>query len=149
MRYKDTGEVHKDFHLATNETIEFVLSEYGMDFLAELFRRTAQRVYLDIYSSLKKGNSEPLIEHWKYYYTREEGVFSLTESEEEICFHVKECPAVRHLKEKGVHVTQDFYLQVTLMNNAWSEGTPFSIDTEILSEGEYKMTIQRSSDDTQ
>lgn len=32
MRYADKGEVHKDFHLATNATIDFVLSEYGKDF---------------------------------------------------------------------------------------------------------------------
>ncbi len=77
MRYMDKGEVHKDFHLATNETINFVLSEYGKEFLAELFRRTAQNVYRDIYSNLLKGNYQPLLEHWKYYYTREDGVFNV------------------------------------------------------------------------
>ena len=149
MRYTDSGEVHKDFHLATNETIDFVLSEYGLDFLTELFRRTAQRVYRDIYTNLKKGNPQPLIDHWSYYYTREKGVFSVSYEGEDICFHVTDCPAVRHLKEKNIRITDNFYLQISLMNSGWSEETPFEIETEIISEGEYKMTVRRISDDTQ
>ncbi len=149
MRYTDTGEVHKDFHLATNETIDFVLSEYGMVFLTELFRRTSQKVYRDIYSNLMDGNPRPLIEHWSYYYTREGGVFSVSEQGENVVFHVSDCPAVRHLKEKNVPVTDNFYLQISLMNKGWSEETPFEIETEIIGDGEYRMTIRRTSDDSQ
>jgi len=149
MRYMDTGEVHKDFHLAMNETIDFVLSEYGMEFLTELFRRTSQNVYRDIYNHLKNGDSGPLIEHWSYYYSREDGDFSISEQDGRIVFHVTDCPAVRHLKEKGIPVTDNFYLQVSLMNEGWSEGTPFDIATEIIGEGEYRMTIRRISDDSQ
>ncbi|RKX98636.1 MAG: hypothetical protein DRZ90_02180 [Spirochaetes bacterium] len=149
MRYKDTGEVHMDFHLATNETIEYVLSEYGQDFLAELFRRTAQNVYRDIYNGLKNGDSQKLIEHWSYYYTREKGAFIITEGANEVSFHVTECPAVRHLLANKIPVNREFYLQMELMNNAWSEDTPFNIETSVLSEGEYTMTIRRTSNDSQ
>jgi len=149
MRYTDTGEVHKDFHLATNETIDFVLSEYGSEFLSELFRRTAQNVYRDIYNHLRDGNPQPLIDHWSYYYSREKGNFTVSEDGGDISFHVTDCPAVRHLREKNVPVTDNFYLQVSLMNEAWSEQTPFDIATEIIGEGNYRMTIRRFSDDSQ
>ncbi len=148
MRYKDVGEVHKDFHLATNETINFVVSEYGRDFLAELFRRTAQYVYQDIYNELKNGEYHKLLEHWTYYYSREKGVFNIIENENEVCFHVSDCPAVRHLKENKISVVDDFYLQMEFMNNAWSEDTPFEIETDLISEGEYKMTIRRQFNDS-
>ena len=149
MRYTDTGEVHKDFHLAMNTTIDFVLSEYGNGFLAELFRRTARKVYRDIYENLQRGNSQPLLEHWKYYYTREHGIFSISEAEGDFCFHVTDCPAVRHLKGRGIPIKDSFYLQISMLNEAWSEATPFEIETEIISEGEYKMTVRRRPDDTQ
>ncbi len=148
MRYRDTGEVHKDFHLSTNTTIDFILSEYGMDFLKELFERTARRVYRDIYENLKKGNSKPLLEHWEYYYSREQGVFTVSEVKDGICFYVTDCPAVRHLKKRNIGITDNFYLQISLMNEAWSGDTPFNIETEIISEGEYKMTIRRSGNDS-
>ena len=41
MRYQDTGEVHKDFHLATNTTIHYILKTYGMETLREVFKNTA------------------------------------------------------------------------------------------------------------
>ena len=149
MRYTDTGEVHKDFHLATNATIDFVLAEYGNNFLKELFDRTAKKVYKDIYENLQKGNYTPLLEHWKYYYGREQGVFTISEGDGGFTFHVTECPACRHLKGKNIPITENFYLQISLLNDAWSEDTPFIITTEILSEGNYKMIVRRRSDDSQ
>lgn len=145
MRYRDGGNVHKDFHLATNTTIRYVLDHYGKDFLRELLRRTAQQVYRDIYENLKGGDAGPLREHWQYYYDREGGRYTITELENGFVFEVLECPAVRHLKERDVPVTDDFYLQDLLLNDGWSEGTPFRIETELLAEGSYRMTVTRRS----
>ena len=144
MRYVDSGNVHKDFHLATNTTIRYVLEHYGEEFLRELFRRTAQQVYRDIYEHLQQGDPRPLREHWEYYYTREGGEYSVTEQEGGFEFEVHDCPAVRHLKERGVEVTDSFYLQDVLLNDGWSQGTPFEIETEILGEGRYRMTVSRT-----
>lgn len=141
MRYRDTGNVHKDFHLALNTSIQYVLQAYGLDFLRELFRRTAQDVYRDIYDALKKGDCGPLLEHWTYYYEREGGKFEVTMVEGGFIFLVTECPAVRHLKERNVPVTADFSLQETLMNDAWSAGTPFLIRTELLGEASYRVSV--------
>jgi len=141
MRYRDTGNVHKDFHLAMNTSIQYVLRTYGMEFLRELFRRTAQEVYKDIYLSLKRGEWQPLLEHWTYYYDREEGKYTVTKVDGGFIFLVLECPAVRHLKEKQVPLTSDFALQETLINEAWSSGTQFQIRTEILGEGSYRMSV--------
>ena len=44
MRYKETGEVHMDFHRTTNGTIAYLRKTYGEKFLDEVFRRTAQDV---------------------------------------------------------------------------------------------------------
>ena len=142
MRYKATGQVHKDFHLATNTTIRYVLKKYGQDFLRELFKRTAQRVYKDIYESLQAGDYAPLVEHWTYYYEREQGKFKVSETDGEGIFHVLECPAVRHLHARGVQVTEEFYLQLVFMNAAWSENTSFVITVELLGDGEYRHIIR-------
>jgi hypothetical protein len=141
MRYRDTGNVHKDFHLATNTSIQFVLRTYGMEFLRELFRRTAQEVYRDIYDSLKRGEWKPLLEHWTYYYEREQGKYEVTPADGGFIFLVQECPAVRHLRERSIPVTSDFALQETLMNDGWSAETPFQISTEILGEGSYRFSV--------
>ncbi len=141
MRYQETGNVHKDFHLAMNTSIQYVLRTYGMDFLRELFRRTAQQVYRDIYTNLQRGDWRPLLEHWRYFYDREEGKYEVTPVDGGFVFLVLDCPAVRHLKERGVPVTRDFLLQDILLNEGWSAGTPFRIETEVLGEGSYRMSV--------
>jgi hypothetical protein len=152
MRYKDTGNLHKDFHLATDRTIRYVLREYGDDFLKELFYRTAQRVYKDIWENLKAGNWQPLKEHLTYYYEREGGEFSIDDLEsggEGFRFRVTRCPATEHLKARAVPVTENFYKQVTLLGEGWSENTPFTISTEVEEEGKYTIILRRSEDVTQ
>ncbi len=135
MRYRETGNVHKDFHLATNRTIKYILSNYGLDFLRELFRRTAQLVYKVIYNALREGNPEPWIEHMSYFFEREGGVFAIKRTDNAILFEVKECPAVKHLKNRGVSPSIDFCLQTSLLNEAWSENTKFDIRTIVVGEG--------------
>lgn len=143
MRYRDTGNLHKDFHLSTDRTIRYVLREYGEDFLRELFYRTAREVYKDIYLHLRKGDWQPLKEHLCYYYDREEGKYRLEEYPEGFTFRVDSCPAAAHLKAKGLPVTPDFYRQITLLNEGWSEGTPVAITTEIEGEGVYTISVRR------
>ena len=145
MRYQDTGNVHMDFHLATNTTIHYVLEEYGETFLKELWRRTAQQVYKDIYEHLKQGDMHPLLEHWEYYFKREKGVFHLTKDSTGAVLVVDECPAVRHLREKGVAPDPCFCSQTKHLNEAWSEGTPFEIATETTGVGSCRQVIRRKA----
>ena len=45
VRYRETGEVHIDFHRSTNGTIAYLRTNYGRAFLDETFRRMAHDVY--------------------------------------------------------------------------------------------------------
>jgi hypothetical protein len=145
MRYGETGEIHKDFHVSTNTTVHFILERYGREFLKELMRRTAQDVYRDIYGHLKAGDWSALLEHWKHFHEREggESCFTYTGTGDALVFHVLDCPAARHLLDKGIEVTDEFRLPDILMNEAWSEGTPFLIQTEVIGPTEYRQTVTR------
>ena len=143
MRYTDTGNLHKDFHLATAETISYVMDKYGKPFLRELFRRTAREVYRDIYESLKAGDVEPLLEYWEYYLKREGGEFELRRGKNETELIIKACPAVRHMREREKEPASSFCLQTVLMNEAWSSDTPFSIETVISGEGTCRQIVRR------
>ncbi len=57
MRYRETGEVHKDFHRSLNGTIAWLRTEHGDEFLDQTFRRTALDVYAAIHEDLKRGNA--------------------------------------------------------------------------------------------
>jgi hypothetical protein len=143
MRYRDTGNVHMDFHLGTATTISYILEEYGMSFLEELFRRTARDVYRDILSSLQAGDAEPLLEHWTYYMDREGGEYKLLRNGETAVLEVKKCPAVAHLRSRGESPDRHFCLQTILINKAWSQDTPFRIETDVTGDGACRQTVRR------
>lgn len=148
MRYKDTGMLHPDFHISTDAAIKFVLGRYGEDMLKELFRRTAHLVYKDIHVSLMSGNPEPLVEHWDYYFKREGGEFEIIRNGDEIILEVKTCPAVKHLISRHIKPEPCFCLQTSLLNEAFAEGTPFEITTEILGTGVCRQVIRRKCNDS-
>lgn len=143
MRYRDTGELHKDFHLATDRTVSYVMEHYGEEFLRELCRRTSQDIYQDIYGHLKLGDLSALAEHWEYYYTREQGQFTLTWDDDVLELHVSRCPAAEHIIEKAGKLSSHYYLFAGLLVEYWCEGTPFAWSFEVEGDMSYRAVVRR------
>ena len=57
LRYHDEGNVHMDFHGATNTTIEFIIKNYGIDVMNDIFSKVGKDVYKDIHNNIKNGDS--------------------------------------------------------------------------------------------
>lgn len=143
MRYRETGEVHMDFHRTTNGTISYLRRKHGLKLLDEVFRRTAQDVYRAIWEDLKRGKPGHLVRHWRHFFDREKGRYSIRRGKDEIEMTVEECPAIAYLRRRGIKVDPAFCRQTVVMNRAWSEGTPFEITTEVLGAGRCVQTIRR------
>ncbi len=148
MRYHDTGEVHKDFHLATNQSIEYIMRTYGQEFLAELCRRTAQLIYRDIYRSLQQGDSAPLLEHLEYYLGREGGEYQVIRNGESgdgvTEISVVKCPMLSHIVERGNGITTHMSEFLSGLYGSWGESTPFSLTVEYRPpETGYTITLRR------
>jgi predicted ArsR family transcriptional regulator len=143
MRYRETGEIHIDFHRSTNGTIAYLRENYGREFLDETFRRTARDVYRAIHEDLKAGDPEQLVEHWTYFFDREGGKYVLERTEDEIRFVVQQCPAIAYLESRGIAVDPDFCRQTVVINETLAEGTPFEAATEVLGGGRCVQTLRR------
>jgi hypothetical protein len=143
MRYKETGQVHMDFHRTTNGTIAYLRENYGLDFLDEIFRRTAHDVYRDIREDLMRGDPEQLVEHWSYFFDRENGQYKIEREDDEIQVKVTKCPAIAYLQQRGIPVDPAFCRQTKVINAALAEGTPFDISTEVLGGGRCIQTIRK------
>ena len=52
LRYNDAGNVHMDFHGATNTTIEFIINKYGIETMNDIFKKVGNDVYKNILYSL-------------------------------------------------------------------------------------------------
>ncbi len=143
LRYQETGEVHLDFHRSLNGTIAHLRNTYGREFLDETFRRTATDVYRAIHNDLKNGDPEQLVEHWTYFFTRENGDFTLERSVGEIRLVVHRCPAIAYLQSRGIAIDRDFCRQTVVINETLALGTPFEITTDVQGDGRCVQTIRR------
>lgn len=143
MRYRETGEVHRDFHRTLNGTIGYLREEYGREFLDDTFRRTAREVYRAIREDLAAGNPEHLVEHWRYFFEREGGEFTVERTDGEIRLRVTRCPAIAYLTARGIPIDPDFCRQTIVVNEALADGTPFTVTTEVLGGGRCTQTIRR------
>lgn len=143
MRYKETGQVHMDFHRTTNGTIAYLHEKYGQEFVDEVFRRTARDVYRAIREDLQRGDPEHLVEHWSYFFDREGGEYTIERQGGEIRFVVHRCPAIAYLKEKGHDISPAFCRGTVVLNEALAEGTPFRITTDVQGDGRCIQTIRR------
>ena len=54
LRYNDAGNVHMDFHGATNTTIEFIIKKYGIKIMDDIFFKVGKEVYKDFSEVLIK-----------------------------------------------------------------------------------------------
>lgn len=143
MRYRETGNVHLDFHRTLNGTIQYLREKYGQDFVDEVFRRTARDVYRSIREDLARGDPEQLVEHWSYFLDRDRGRYTIERDGDEIRLTVHSCPAISYLEKKGLKVDPGFCRGTKVLNDALAEDSPFEIITDILGEGRCVQTIRR------
>ncbi|WP_306118956.1 MULTISPECIES: hypothetical protein [unclassified Roseitalea] len=144
LRYEDEGNVHLDFHGATNTTIEFIVERFGVEALHAIFERVGKDVYADLRRHLLDGDADELVRHWHHYFGRENADFEITvEADGTIVLTVRRCPAYEHARQLAGAVSPHFCDQTTVTNNAMADGTPFSITTEITGEGSCRQIVRR------
>jgi len=143
MRYRETGQVHLDFHRTMNGTVAYLRRTYGVEFLDEVLRRTARDVYRAIREDLLRGDPEPLVEHWTYFLDREGGDYAIERGGDTVRLAVRRCPAVAYLESRGIAIDPAFCRQTAVVNEALAEGSPFEVATEVLGGGRCVQTIGR------
>jgi len=145
LRYNEDGNVHLDFHGATNTTIEFIVSRYGVEAMHEIFRKVGRDVYQDIRRHLMAGDAEELVKHWRHFFEREGADYSIAIEGDDIVLTVRHCTAWHHVKKIAGSVSPNFCDQTSITNSAMAEGTPLAVETLVTGEGACRQTIRRRS----
>lgn len=143
LRYRETGELHKDFHGGTSLALDFVADRYGEEALTEILHNVGTKVYASIHQKLLKDDPSELIEHLAYFYNREEANFDLQVTDQEITLRVHQCPAIAHIRKLGLPLSKRFCRSTTEINAALCEGTAWSTETRILAEGQCVQRFYR------
>ena len=143
LRYQEQGNVHLDFHGATATTIDFIVARFGADALHDIFRRVAKDVYQDLRGHLVAGDSDELVRHWRYFFTREGADFDIAIGADDIVLTVRHCPAWHHVHKIHGAVSDRFCDQTSVVNTELAAGTPFAIDTVLTGPGSCRQVIRR------
>lgn len=143
LRYQEGGNVHMDFHGATNTTIDFIIKNYGIEMMDQIFAKVGKDVYSDIRRHLVAGNAGELVKHWRHFFDREQADYDIEVGDDEIVLSVRHCTAYHHVKKIAPSVSPHFCDQTIRTNEALAEGSPFIIDTLITGEGSCRQTIRR------
>ena len=142
MRYKETGNLHLEFHRSLNNTLRYLRTRYHQEFVDDLFRKMAKDVYRSIRQDLLNGDPSQLVEHWNYFFNREDGKIAIDREGEIIRMTVEQCPAVRTIIEHE-ELEPALCRGTRVLNDALVEGSQFAIGTEILGGGRCIQTIRR------
>ena len=106
LRYRDKGNVHMDFHGATNTTINFIIEKYGIETMNDIFKKVGNDVYADIKSHIKSGNIKVLAEHWQHFFDREGADFSIS-IKVIASLAISSCPLMPNSSEPTLKRTSD------------------------------------------
>lgn len=143
LRYNEGGNVHMDFHGATNTTIEFIIKNYGIDVMDEIFARVGKDVYTDIRGHLMTGNAGELVKHWRHFFDREDAEYQIEIGNGEIVLTVSRCSAYHHVKKIAPLISDHFCDQTIRTNEAMADGSPFSIETILTGPGSCRQIIRK------
>ncbi|OEO30891.1 hypothetical protein VW23_018995 [Devosia insulae DS-56] len=143
LRYAEGGEVHLDFHGATNTTIDFIISRYGVEAMDAIFKKVGKDVYRSIHDDLVAGDTGQLVRHWRHFFSRENCDYDIAVGDDEIVLTVRHCTAWHHVAKLVGTPSAHFCDQTSRTNEGMAEGSPFAIDTEITGPGSCRQVIRR------
>ena len=145
MRYRSTGEVHKDFHGLACATLHYLLENYGANAVNAIIGSTARDVYRTMRESIACGDFAELEEFWAYYLGREGGRFSIERLADGIRLVVSDCPALRHLVSLGRAPDSIMCDATRVFNEALAARSGY--DTKLVRTGDFSCVQEfRSAD---
>lgn len=124
----DNEYLHKDFHGALSNGIEYLHTNYGEDAVRDYLKRFTRAFYSPLKEDLKKRGLPALKEHFERIYKIEGGKVDITCSDDELVIKVYACPAVEHMRKNGYTVARLFCETTKSVNEALCEGTDFAAE---------------------
>ncbi|MBE6363013.1 MAG: hypothetical protein E7054_05105 [Lentisphaerae bacterium] len=130
LRYRSTGELHKDFHILFCNTLHYLQENFGETAVEEVLKNTAQNVYRSMYEKLLAGDTSELLEYWDYYLKRENAAYTVENFDDGIRLTVHSCPLLSHLKNSGLTPDPIACQATVIFNDSLCENSPFTAEFE-------------------
>jgi hypothetical protein len=126
----DNRYLHKDFHIAFNYGLDYLVKNLGQEAVKEYLTQFTQTYYAPLKKAIKKIGLVALKEHYEKIYRIENANYQMHYSEDELIIHLIASPAVMHVKSNGHPVSSLFRESVSTVNSVICQDTAY--DCEML-----------------
>jgi predicted ArsR family transcriptional regulator len=122
----DNAYLHRDFHGALCYAIKYLDETYGAEFADEYLREVGRRVFAPLHEALAEEGLGAVEAHFRGVFALEGGEAEFSrDGDEELTIAVSRCPAVEHLKARGLFFTERFCATTGEINAGFCEGTEY------------------------
>ena len=129
--YLKKQSLHKDFHYTLSLIFDFLKDNYGKDEMDRIMKKVGRIIYAPLIEEMKEKGLPSIEKHIKELMDLEEGKFEVDKDGRSVTFRVLRCPAIKHMKDKGLDISDDFCrISTGLVSKEIAEnaGYRFSVD---------------------
>lgn len=121
----DNKYLHKDFHIALNLMMTYLLDHYGKDALISYLEQFAHEYFKPLTEKLKSGNTEVIVNYFNDIYKKEEWPVNIISGENSVEITQDACPAIAHIVQKGGKPCPCYRETYNTVYKTICENTPF------------------------
>ena len=121
----DNVYLHKDFHGALSNGIEYLHTRYGEEAVREYLRQFTRAYYAPLMADIQARGLLAIKEHMEHLYRIEGGDVRITLDEDALTVEVEACPAVAHMRASEYTVARLWRETTRTVNETLCEGTLF------------------------
>jgi hypothetical protein len=121
----DNKYLHKDFHIALNLMMTYILDNFGKDSLIIYLKKFSQAYYKPLNLSLMSGDKQVLADYFKGIYEKEEWPVNISIHENSVEITQDACPAISHIVLKGGKPCPCYSETYSTVYETICENTPF------------------------
>ena len=123
----DNKYVPKFFHGEFSAQLEYIAGRYGHEGVRRYLRQFTQSFHAPLIDDLRKRGLIALKEYFEEIYRSEEAdLDAALHDDAELVVKVRECPAVRYMKEHNLPIYQMYYETAKTVGEALCEDTPYA-----------------------
>ncbi len=124
----DNQYLHKDFHGALSNGIEYLHDRFGESAVREYLREFTRTYFSPLIAEMRSRGLSAVADHFKQVYEIEGAQVEISLSDEQMVLRVPYCPAVRHMRENGYRVARLFHETTKTVNEALVEGSDYEAE---------------------
>jgi len=125
----DNEYLHKDFHMALNNGLDFLEERYGPGAVVEYLRDFADTYHSVLKEDLLKRGLRAIKEYLEEIYAKEKSSIHISmNGDDELTAVVEKCPAVEHIRKNNNEPSKHYIETTRTVYKTICENTPYAFE---------------------